>query len=49
MDSLVDFKNMQIILSKMKACVTISKISQKPSNGAKWQHSVNVKQLWIAV
>lgn len=49
MHSLVDFKNMQIILSKMKACVIISKSSQKPSNSAKWQHSVNVKQLWIAV
>lgn len=49
MHSPVNFKNMQIILSKMKACVIISKSSQKPSNSAKWQHSVNVKQLWIAV
>lgn len=31
-----DLKNMQIILSKMKACVIIFKSSQKPSNTAKW-------------
>lgn len=32
----LDFKNMKIILSKMKACVIIFKSSQKPSNSAKW-------------
>lgn len=30
----MDFKSMQIILSKMKACVIISKNSQKLSKGA---------------